>query len=112
MVKHSGRDHAGAMLGCQKKGVEALEYGNNLRGLALEAGVTNAFDIPGFVPAYIRPLFCEGKGPFRWVALSGDAEDIYRTHRAVMDLLPDNEPLHRWLRLAHERGQLQGPPAP
>jgi len=111
MVKHSVREHVGAMLAFQKKGVETFDYGNNLRGLALEAGVTNAFDIPGFVPAYIRPLFCEGKGPFRWVALSGDAEDIYRTDRAVMDLLPDNEPLHRWLRLARERVQFQGLPA-
>jgi len=85
MVKHSVREHIGAMLGFQRKGVETFDYGNNLRGLALEAGVTNAFDIPGFVPAYIRPLFCEGKGPFRWVALSGDPEDIYRTDRAVMD---------------------------
>jgi urocanate hydratase len=111
MVKHSVRDHIGAMLAFQKKGVETFDYGNNLRGLALEAGVTNAFDIPGFVPAYIRPLFCEGKGPFRWVALSGDAEDIYRTDRAVMDTLPDNEPLHRWLHLARERVQFQGLPA-
>jgi urocanate hydratase len=111
MVKHSVRDHIGAMLAFQKKGVETFDYGNNLRGLALEAGVTNAFDIPGFVPAYIRPLFCEGKGPFRWVALSGDAEDIYRTDRAVMETLPDNEPLHRWLHLARERVQFQGLPA-
>jgi len=84
MVKHSVRQHLGAMLAFQRKGVETFDYGNNLRGLALEAGVTDAFDIPGFVPAYIRPLFCEGKGPFRWVALSGDPEDIYRTDRAVM----------------------------
>jgi urocanate hydratase len=111
MVKHSVREHVGAMLGFQRKGVETFDYGNNLRGLALEAGVTNAFDIPGFVPAYIRPLFSEGKGPFRWVALSGDPEDIYRTDRAVMDTLPDNEHLHRWLRLARERVQFQGLPA-
>ncbi len=111
MVKHSVREHIDAMLAFQKKGVETFDYGNNLRGLALEAGVSNAFDIPGFVPAYIRPLFCEGKGPFRWVALSGDPEDIYRTDRAVMDSLPDNEPLHRWLRLARERVQFQGLPA-
>jgi urocanate hydratase len=111
MVKHSVREHIAAMLAFQKKGVETFDYGNNLRGLALEAGVTNAFDIPGFVPAYIRPLFCEGKGPFRWVALSGEAEDIYRTDRAVMDALPDNEPLHRWLHLARERVQFQGLPA-
>ncbi|HEY8737553.1 MAG TPA: urocanate hydratase [Candidatus Dormibacteraeota bacterium] len=111
MVKHSVREHVNAMLGFQRQGVEVFDYGNNLRGQALEAGVTDAFDIPGFVPAYIRPLFCEGKGPFRWVALSGDAEDIYRTDRAVLELLPDNEPLHRWLRLARERVKFQGLPA-
>ena len=111
MVKHSVREHVGAMLGFQRMGVETFDYGNNLRGLALEAGVSNAFDIPGFVPAYIRPLFAEGKGPFRWVALSGDPEDIYRTDRAVMETLPDNEHLHRWLRLARERVQFQGLPA-
>ena len=111
MVKQSVREHIGAMLGFQRKGAETFDYGNNLRGLALEAGVTNAFEIPGFVPAYIRPLFSEGKGPFRWVALSGEAEDIYRTDRAVMDTLPDNEHLHHWLRLARERVQFQGLPA-
>jgi urocanate hydratase len=111
MVKHSVREHVGAMLGFRQKGAETFDYGNNLRGLALEAGVVNAFDIPGFVPAYIRPLFCEGKGPFRWVALSGDPEDIYRTDRAVLDALPDNEHLHRWLKLARERVQFQGLPA-
>ena len=111
MVKQSVRDHVGAMLGFRRKGIETFDYGNNLRGQALEAGVTDAFDIPGFVPAYIRPLFCEGKGPFRWVALSGEAEDIYRTDRAVMETLPENEPLHRWLRLARERVQFQGLPA-
>ena len=111
MVKHSVGEHVGAMLGFQRKGVETFDYGNNLRGLALEAGVTDAFDIPGFVPAYIRPLFSEGKGPFRWVALSGDPHDIYRTDRAVMDTLPENEHVHRWLRLARERVQFQGLPA-
>ena len=111
MVKHSVRDHITAMLGFQRRAAETFDYGNNLRGLALDAGVTNAFDIPGFVPAYIRPLFSEGKGPFRWVALSGEPEDIYRTDRAVMDALPDNEHLHRWLRLARERVQFQGLPA-
>jgi urocanate hydratase len=111
MVKHSVREHVGAMLGFQRKGVETFDYGNNLRGLALEAGVTDAFEIPGFVPAYIRPLFSEGKGPFRWVALSGDPHDIYRTDRAVMETLPDNEHVHRWLRLARERVQFQGLPA-
>jgi len=111
MVKHSIAAHVQAMLAYQRQGVEVFDYGNNLRGQALEGGVTDAFEIPGFVPAYIRPLFCEGKGPFRWVALSGDAEDIYRTDRAVMEVLPDNEPLHRWLRLARERVQFQGLPA-
>jgi urocanate hydratase len=111
MVKHSVREHVGAMLGFQRKGAETFDYGNNLRGLALEAGVTDAFEIPGFVPAYIRPLFSEGKGPFRWVALSGDPEDIYRTDRAVMETLPDNEHVHRWLHLARERVQFQGLPA-
>lgn len=111
MVKDSIRKHINAMLGFQRQGAEVFDYGNNLRGQALEGGVSDAFEIPGFVPAYIRPLFCEGKGPFRWVALSGDPEDIYRTDRAVMDVLPDNEPLHRWLRLARERVQFQGLPA-
>jgi len=105
------RAHVEAMLSFRSQGIEVFDYGNNLRGLALEAGVTNAFDIPGFVPEYIRPLFCEGKGPFRWVALSGEPDDIYRTDRAVMDVLPDNQPLHRWLRLARERVPFQGLPA-
>jgi urocanate hydratase len=111
MVKQSIRAHVTAMLGFQRRGAETFDYGNNLRGEALEAGITEAFKIPGFVPAYIRPLFSEGKGPFRWVALSGDTEDIYRTDRAVMETLPDNEHLHRWLRLARERVQFQGLPA-
>ena len=111
MVKHSVRRHIAAMLAFQRKGVETFDYGNNLRGLALEAGVADAFEIPGFVPAYIRPLFSEGKGPFRWVALSGDPHDIYRTDRAVMETLPENEHVHRWLRLARERVQFQGLPA-
>ncbi|HEY0493252.1 MAG TPA: urocanate hydratase [Candidatus Dormibacteraeota bacterium] len=111
MVKDSISQHVNAMLGFLRQGVEVFDYGNNLRGQALEGGVVDAFDIPGFVPAYIRPLFCEGKGPFRWVALSGDADDIYRTDKAVMEVLPDNQPLHRWLRLARERVQFQGLPA-
>ena len=111
MVKHSVRRHIAAMLAFQRKGVETFDYGNNLRGLALEAGVADAFEIPGFVPAYIRPLFSEGKGPFRWVALSGDPHDIYRTDRAVMETLPENEHVHRWLRLAREHVQFQGLPA-
>ena len=111
MVKHSVRDHVSAMLGFQRAGAETFDYGNNLRGQALEAGVQDAFKIPGFVPAYIRPLFCEGKGPFRWVALSGEAEDIYRTDEAVIETLPENEHLHRWLRMARDRVQFQGLPA-
>jgi urocanate hydratase len=111
MVKHSVASHVGAMLGFQGGGAETFDYGNNLRGQALEAGVEDAFKIPGFVPAYIRPLFCEGKGPFRWVALSGEPDDIYRTDEAVMEALPGNEPLHRWLRMARERVQFQGLPA-
>src|SRR5687768_12654589 len=89
-----------AMLAFQQRGAEVFDYGNNLRQRAYDAGVKNAFDYPGFVPAYIRPLFCEGKGPFRWVALSGDPEDIYRTDEAVMELFPDDAAIHRWLRLA------------
>jgi urocanate hydratase len=100
-----------AMLAFQQRGAEVFDYGNNLRQRALDAGVTHAFDYPGFVPAYIRPLFCEGKGPFRWVALSGDPEDIYRTDEAVMELFPDDDHLHRWLRLAREKIHFQGLPA-
>ncbi|HYM50814.1 MAG TPA: urocanate hydratase [Candidatus Limnocylindrales bacterium] len=111
MVRQSMVAHVNAMLAFQRKGVEVFDYGNNLRGEAREAGVTNAFEIPGFVPAYIRPLFCEGKGPFRWVALSGDPEDIYRTDEAVVDTLPDNEAVARWLRMARDRVQFQGLPA-
>ncbi|HYY46509.1 MAG TPA: urocanate hydratase [Candidatus Angelobacter sp.] len=111
MVKDSVRDHVVAMLGFKSQGAEVFDYGNNLRGEAVDAGVSEAFDIPGFVPAYIRPLFCEGKGPFRWVALSGDPQDIYRTDEAVMAALPENEHLHRWLRLARERVHFQGLPA-
>src|SRR5688572_21255222 len=103
--------HVEAMLEFQQRGAEVFDYGNNLRQRALDAGVTNAFDYPGFVPAYIRPLFCEGKGPFRWVALSGDPEDIYRTDEAVMELFPDDAALHRWLRLAREKIHFQGLPA-
>jgi urocanate hydratase len=103
--------HVEAMLAFQQRGAEVFDYGNNLRQRALDAGVTNAFDYPGFVPAYIRPLFCEGKGPFRWVALSGDPEDIYRTDEAVMELFPDDAALHRWLRLAREKVHFQGLPA-
>ncbi len=100
-----------AMLQLQARGAATLDYGNNIRQMALEEGVKNAFDFPGFVPAYIRPLFCEGIGPFRWVALSGDPEDIYKTDAKVKTLVPDNPQLHRWLAMARERIQFQGLPA-
>jgi urocanate hydratase len=100
-----------AILKWRKQGVVAFDYGNNLRQRALDRGVKNAFDYPGFVPAYIRPLFCEGQGPFRWVALSGDPEDIYKTDRAVMELFPHKEHLHRWLEMAREQVAFQGLPA-
>jgi urocanate hydratase len=100
-----------AMLDLQTKGAVTLDYGNNIRQMALEEGVQNAFDFPGFVPAYIRPLFCEGIGPFRWVALSGDPEDIYKTDAKVKELIPDNAHLHQWLDMAKERIQFQGLPA-
>jgi urocanate hydratase len=103
--------HVEAMLALQKKGAITFDYGNNLRTQAKKAGVESAFDIPGFVPEYIRPLFCEGKGPFRWVALSGDPADIARTDRLALELFPKNEPLARWMKLAKERIQFQGLPA-
>ncbi len=103
--------HVEAMLEFQKRGAVVFDYGNNLRQRAFDAGVTNAFDYPGFVPAYIRPLFCEGKGPFRWVVLSGDPQDLYRTDEAILELFPDNEPLARWIRLAQQRVKFQGLPA-
>ncbi|MFL5696942.1 MAG: urocanate hydratase [Ktedonobacteraceae bacterium] len=103
--------HVQAMLEMHKRGAIVFDYGNNLRGQALEAGETHALDFPGFVPAYIRPLFCHGKGPFRWVALSGDPEDIYRTDEALLDLFPENEALHRWITLARQKIQFQGLPA-
>ncbi|MBA4375429.1 MAG: urocanate hydratase [Anaerolinea sp.] len=103
--------HLRAMLEFQKRGAEVFDYGNNLRQRAFDNGVKNAFDFPGFVPAYIRPLFCEGKGPFRWVALSGDPEDIYRTDEAVSELFPDDAHLQRWLKMARERVPFQGLPS-
>jgi len=103
--------HVEAMLAFQKKGAEVFDYGNNLRQRAFDHGVEDAFDFPGFVPAYIRPLFCEGKGPFRWVALSGDPEDIYRTDEVVMELFPEDEHLHRWMRMAREKIPFQGLPS-
>ena len=103
--------HVRSMLTFQRAGAEVFDYGNNLRQRAYDAGVTDAFEFPGFVPAYIRPLFCEGKGPFRWVALSGDPEDIYKTDEAVKELFPEDAHLLRWLVLAKERIQFQGLPA-
>ncbi len=103
--------HVEAMLAFRRRGAEVFDYGNNLRQRAFDQGVKDAFEFPGFVPAYIRPLFCEGKGPFRWVALSGDPEDIYTTDEAVMTLFPEDEHLHRWLKLARERVPFQGLPA-
>ena len=103
--------HVEAMLGFQQKGAIVFDYGNNIRQRALDQGVSNAFDFPGFVPAYIRPLFCEGKGPFRWVALSGDPEDIYRTDEKLMELFPNDAHLHRWLKMAKEQVQFQGLPS-
>src|SRR5581483_5894235 len=100
-----------AMLDFQSRGAVVFDYGNNLRQRAYDAGVKNAFDYPGFVPAYIRPLFCEGKGPFRWVALSGDPQDIYKTDQAILELFPENQHLARWIRLAEERVAFQGLPA-
>ncbi|PRP72643.1 urocanate hydratase [Chromobacterium amazonense] len=100
-----------AMLTLQQRGAATLDYGNNIRQMALEEGVENAFDFPGFVPAYIRPLFCEGIGPFRWVALSGDPEDIYKTDQKVKELIPDDPHLHNWLDMAKERIAFQGLPA-
>lgn len=110
-ARESMAAHCEAMVGFQRSGAETFDYGNNLRGEASTAGYRDAFSYPGFVPAYIRPLFCEGSGPFRWVALSGDPADIAATDRAIADLFPDNESLHRWLRLAAEKVQFQGLPA-
>jgi len=111
MVLASIPRHVEAMLAFQRQGSEVFDYGNNIRQRAFDEGVENAFDFPGFVPAYIRPLFCEGKGPFRWVALSGDPEDIYRTDEAVKELFPEDEHLQRWLQLAREQVHFQGLPS-
>lgn len=110
-VSQSISRHVEAMLAFQRKGAEVFDYGNNLRQRAYEAGVKDAFNYPGFVPAYIRPLFCEGKGPFRWVALSGEKDDIYRTDEAVMELFPEDKHLRRWLTLAHDKVPFQGLPS-
>jgi urocanate hydratase len=110
-AKASMAAHVRAMLDFQAAGVPTVDYGNNIRQVAKDEGVANAFDFPGFVPAYIRPLFCRGVGPFRWAALSGDPEDIYKTDAKVKELLPDNAHLHRWLDMARERIHFQGLPA-
>ena len=110
-ARASMASHVHSMLDFQKAGVHTVDYGNNIRQVALEEGVKNAFDFPGFVPAYIRPLFCRGVGPFRWVALSGDPEDIARTDAKVKELMPDDKHLHHWLDMARERIQFQGLPA-
>ena len=113
-IKESFRsmaEHCQGMLDLKEKGAIAFDYGNNLRGQAKKAGVKNAFDFPGFVPAYIRDLFCEGKGPFRWVALSGDPEDIYKTDEKILHMFPEDETLNRWIKLAREQVQFQGLPS-
>src|SRR5258708_33593401 len=110
-AKESMATQVTAMLAFHRLGIPVLDYGNNIRQFAKEMGVADAFDFPGFVPAYIRPLFCRGIGPFRWVALSGDKEDIYRTDAKVKELLPENRHLITWLDMARERIQFQGLPA-
>ncbi|MBP0457370.1 urocanate hydratase [Streptomyces montanisoli] len=110
-ARESMARHVEAMVGFQDAGAEVFDYGNSLRGEAKTAGYERAFDYPGFVPAYIRPLFCEGKGPFRWAALSGEASDIHKTDKAILDLFPENESLHRWITMAQERVHFQGLPA-
>jgi urocanate hydratase len=103
--------HVKAMLAFHEMGIPTFDYGNNIRQVAFDEGVVNAFDFPGFVPSFVRPLFCRGIGPFRWAALSGDPEDIYKTDRKVMELIPDNPQLHNWLHMAQDRIQFQGLPA-
>ncbi len=110
-AKQSMRMHVEAMLGFHAQGIPTVDYGNNIRQMAFDVGCTNAFDFPGFVPAYVRPLFCRGIGPFRWVALSGDPEDIYKTDAKVKELIPDDPHLHNWLDMARERISFQGLPA-
>ena len=110
-VGESAVTHVAAIRALAQAGAEAFDYGNALRGLAAEYGDTDAYSYPGFVPAYIRPLFCEGKGPFRWVALSGDPEDIHRTDEAILELFGDQEDVSRWIRLAREKVRFQGLPA-
>jgi urocanate hydratase len=110
-ARQSMRQHVEAMVAFHRQGVPVLDYGNNIRQVALDEGLSDAFAFPGFVPAYIRPLFCRGIGPFRWVALSGDPEDIRKTDAAMKRLFPDNTHLHRWLDMAAERIAFQGLPA-
>ena len=110
-AKKSMRTHVEAMLAFQRQGIPTFDYGNNIRQMAFDEGCSDAFDFPGFVPAYVRPLFCRGIGPFRWVALSGDPEDIYKTDAKVKELIPDDPHLHRWLDMARERIAFQGLPA-
>ena len=110
-AKQSMRVHVEAMLAFHAAGIPTVDYGNNIRQMAKDVGCANAFDFPGFVPAYVRPLFCRGVGPFRWVALSGDPEDIYKTDAKVKELIPDDAHLHRWLDMARERISFQGLPA-
>src|SRR5439155_3722842 len=104
-------EYVRAMLAFKEAGAQVFDYGNNIRAFAQQGGVKDAFAFPGFVPAYIRPLFCEGQGPFRWVALSGDPADIHRTDRALAELFPQKEAMVRWLKLAAERVAFQGLPA-
>ncbi len=111
LAEASMAEQCAAMVGFLKQGAIVFDYGNNLRQRAFDAGVTDAFSYPGFVPAYVRPLFCEGKGPFRWVALSGDPQDIYATDRAILELFPDDAHLHRWIKMAQEKVHFQGLPA-
>ena len=110
-AKKSMRVHVEAMLAFERQGIPTFDYGNNIRQMAFDEGCRNAFDFPGFVPAYVRPLFCRGVGPFRWVALSGDPEDIYKTDAKVKELIPDDQHLHNWLDMARERISFQGLPA-
>ena len=109
-IKSMG-EHVKAILKLKEKGSIVFDYGNNIRAQAVKAGIKNAFDYPGFVPAYIRPLFCEGKGPFRWVALSGDPEDIYKTDKKILEVFSDNKPLCRWIKMAQEKVKFQGLPS-
>ncbi|MDF1759711.1 MAG: urocanate hydratase [Coxiellaceae bacterium] len=110
-AKQSMKTHVDAMLAFHQQGIPTFDYGNNIRQMALEVGCAHAFDFPGFVPAYIRPLFCEGIGPFRWVALSGNPEDIYKTDAKIKELIPDNPGLHRWIDMAQQKIQFQGLPS-